>query len=282
MLGLRFSRLVHASLAGGSLALTGCVDRSYAFEDEGGSGAESTEGATESATDPTGGTVGTVGTAGPTTEPPNPTDPTVDPTDPTGPPPPPDLPGPPQLIAADMLDNLTLALTFSESIAPPAEVNPQQFRLSAAYAPKGEYYYYQYNTYYQEVGNWNGQCQEYCYEYCYDEGCQEQCWDYCSPGPPLRVAAIAPLPDRPDILLLTFDNGIGSGVCTQLENFPSQWTRGLFIHYTPDGTAPVTDTQGELLADIGEQWALQPDRQWLYNQGTFPFMEPVLPIPCFF
>jgi hypothetical protein len=278
MLGLRFSRLVHASLAGGSLVLGGCVDRSYAFGDAGaGPGDEdSTGGATD-------------GTSNPTGEPPNPTDPTTngpttDPTDPTGdppPPPPPVLPGPPQLIDADLIDNLTLALTFSEGIAPPQEVDPRQFRLSAAYAPKGEYYY-QYNTYYQEIGNWNGMCYEYCYEYCYDTGCYEQCWDNCSSGPPVHVAAISQPPDRPDILLLTLDSGIGSGVCTQIENFPEQWTRGLFIHYTPDGTAQVTDTTGELLADIGEHWALQPDRSFAYNQGTFPFMEPVLPIPCIF
>ena len=94
------------------------------------------------------------------------------------------------------------------------------------------------------------------------------------------MAAIAQRPERPEVLLLTFDNGISAGVCTQIENFPPEWAKGLFIHYTPDGAAPVTDTVGELLADIGEHWALQPDRQWAYNMGTFPFMEPVLPILC--
>lgn len=275
MLGLRFSRLVHASLAGGSLVLAGCVSRVYEFDTEGGGG-EGESSDTETTTDPTVGP-STDPTVGPTTV--NPTDPT-DPTDPTAPPPPPpELPGPPQLIAADLLDNITLALTFSEGLSPPSSVDPKQFRLSGAYAPKGEYYY-QYNTYYQEIGNWNGSCEEYCYEYCYDDECYEQCWDYCQPGPPVRIAAITQSPDRTDVLLLTLDNGIGPGVCSQLANFSEQWTKGLFIHYTPDGAAPVTDTQGELLADIGEIWALQPDRQWMYNQGTFPFMEPVLPIPC--
>jgi hypothetical protein len=178
-----------------------------------------------------------------------------------------------------MVDNITLGLTFSEPLAPPTSVDPLQFRLSAAYAPKGEYYY-QYNTYYQEIGNWNGSCEEYCYEYCYDTSCHEQCWDYCQPGPPVRIAAITQLPESPQILLLTLDYGIGSGVCTQITNFPEQWTKGLFIHYTPDGAAPITDTVGELLADIAEAWALQPNRQWMYNQGTFPFMEPVIPIAC--
>lgn len=35
LLGSRFSRLVHASLAGGSLVLAGCVDRAYDFGDAG-------------------------------------------------------------------------------------------------------------------------------------------------------------------------------------------------------------------------------------------------------
>jgi hypothetical protein len=272
MLGSRFSRLVHASLAGGSLVLAGCVSRAYDFDGDG-SGGESESG-TESTTDPT------VGSVTNPTSPPTTVGPTTDPTDPTAPPPPPpELPGPPKLIAADLIDNLTLALTFSEGLSPPSSVDPTQFRLSAAYAPKGNYYY-QYNTYYQEVGNWNGACEEYCYQYCYGNGCYEQCWDYCQPGPPVRVTAIAQLPDRIDVLLLSLDNGIGHGVCSQLDAFPRQWTKGLFIHYTPDGTAPVTDTQGEALADIGEIWALQPNRQWMYNQGTFPFLDPVLPIPC--
>ena len=258
--------------------LTGCVSRAYDFQDDDGSGSGG------ESTDSTGGTVTvtvstTEPTGGPTTTPPvttNPTDPT-DPTDPTAPPP--EMPGPPQLIAAQLIDNLTLELSFSEPLAPPDSVDPQQFRLSAAYAPKGEYYY-QYNTYYQEIGNWNGSCEEYCYDYCYDTGCYEQCWEYCQPGPQVRIAGIVQPAGRPDLLWLSLDSGIGSGVCSQITNFPPKWTKGLFIHYTPEGSAPVTDTAGELLADIAEHWALQPNRQWAYNQGTFPFMEPVIPIPC--
>jgi len=258
--------------------LSGCVSRAYDFSEDGGEGeGESSSGSESTTDDPTVGSI-TDPTANPTTSPIEPTNPT-DPTAP--PPPPPELPGPPLLIAAEMIDNQTLALTFSEGLAPPSSVDPQQFRLSAAYAPKGDYYY-QYNTYYQEVGNWNGSCEEYCYEYCYDDECYEQCWDYCQPGPPVRVASLYQPYVSPDVLLLTFDSGIGRGVCDQLESYPPEWSKGLFIHYTPDGTAPITDTQGELLGDIAEIWALQPDRQWMYNQGTFPFMDPVIPIPCIF
>lgn len=275
MLGSRFSRLVHASLAGGSLVIGGCTSRAYDFgeADEGGD-AESTgstgiDSATVTITGPT--------SAGPATATTPTTDPTLDPTDPTGLPP--EQPGPPQLIEAELLDGASLLLSFSEPLASTLSVDPRQFRLSAAFTPNGTYYY-QYYTYYQEVGSWNGACYENCYEYCYDGSCQEYCWTYCQPGPPVRVATLSQPLDRPDLLLLTLDQAIGSGVCSQLQSFPAQWTSALFVHYTPEGSAPITDLSGELLADIAEHWALQPDRQWDYNQGTFPFMEPVLPIPC--
>ena len=263
MLGLRFSRLVHASLAGGSLALAGCVDRAYDFGDAGTGGPDPTEGDTETGPDPTNGTV-------------DPTTPT------TEPPPPPDVPGPPQLIAVGFADNLTLALTFSEAMAPPTAVDPRQFRLSAAIAPMDEQYY-GYGTYYSEVGRWNG-VDYHCDEYCYEGMCHQRCWEYCytPPGPPVRVAAITQPADRPDILLLTFDNGIGPGVCAHLQQYPDPWIHDLFIHYTTQGAAPLTDTVGEPLASIAEHWVLQPDVQYAYVEGTLPFMQPQLPIPCIF
>lgn len=262
---------MHAALAGGTLALSGCVDRAYDFGDGGADDSDPTEGETDTDTGPdtTNGTV----------------DPTTTPT--TEPPPPPDVPGPPQLIAVGFADNLTLALTFSEALAPPTAVDPRQFRLSAAIAPQGEQYYYTYGTYYSEVGRWNGadyHCDEYCYEYCYEDYCNERCWEYCytPPGPPVHVAAITQLPDRPDILLLTLDNGVGPGVCAHLKQYPEQWVHDLFVHYTTQGAAPVTDIVGEPLAQIAEHWVLQPEQEYSYLEGTLPFMQPVLPIPCVF
>lgn len=266
MLGLRFSHLVHASLAGGSLVLAGCVDRAYDFGDAGGfSRPDPTEGETDTATD--------------TDDPPDPT------SEPPPPPPPPDVPGPPQLIAAGMVDNLTLALTFSEALAPPQAVDPTQFRLSGAIAPKAYEYYYSYGTNYTEVGRWNGTgyyCEEYCYEYCYDDYCNEQCWEYCytPSGPPVRFAAITQPPDRLDTLLLTLDNGIGGGVCAHLRQYPEEWISDLFVHYTPQGAAPITDNVGEPLAPIAEHWALEPEAEYSYKEGTLSYMQPQLPIPC--
>ena len=233
------------------MVVTGCADRAYDFGDSG-------------SFDP---------------------DPTSDP-DPTGdpPPPPPGIPGPPQLLDARFADNQTLQLTFTEAIAPTQAVDPQQFRLSAAFgADDPEYYFF--GTFYQEVGQFNGSqddCEEYCYEYCDGDYCYEQCWDYCyaPPGPPVRVVAITQLPELPEVLLLTLDNGIGSRVCETLEQQPPFFVADLFIHYTASGSAPVTDGQGERLASISEQWALERDGEFLYVEGFFPYMSPMLPIPC--
>lgn len=267
MLGLKFSRLVHASLAGGSLMLAGCVDRAYDFGDSGSLSPDPDD------PDPS-------GDPSPSGNPdPNPT------SDPQ-PPPPPDVPGPPQLIDAQFVDNQTLALVFSEAVAPPTAVDPAQFRLTAAHAPQGKYYY-AYGTYYQEPGIWNGAeyvCEEYCYEYCYEE-CYEECFENCywPPGPPVRVVGLSALPDRHDVLLLTLDNGIGPGLCKHLsDNFPEEWVSDLFITYTTQGSAPVTDNAGDILAPIAEHWAVQPGSEFEYIEGHFEFMQPMLPIPCVF
>ncbi len=266
MLGLRFSRLVHASLAGGSLALMGCVDRAYDFGDSG------------EVIDPT--------------DDPDPTDPSGDPPDPTGqppepdpnpmPPPPPSEPGPPRLLDVRFIDAATLELTFSEGMAPTDEVNPRQFRLSAAISPEPGYGYG--GTFYQEVGMWNGgeyYCEEYCYEQCVPDGCYERCFEYCStpPGPPVVVEAITPT-DRPQVLLLSLSDPISGGVCQELDNLPSDWTAELYIHYTVQGSALVADLDGEAFEDLGAHWVLDFGNEYSYVEGYLPYMSPELAIPC--
>lgn len=237
--------------------MTGCVDRAYDFGDSGSFDPDPT-------VDPD-----------PTTDP----DPTVDP-DPTDDPP--GIPGPPQLVDVRFADNLTLQLTFTEAIAPTQAVDPQQFRLSAAFGSEDPDYYL-FGTFYQEVGQFNGgydDCYEYCYQYCDYE--YDYCYcDYCyAPGPPIRVASVTQLPELPEVLLLTLDNGIGSRVCDQVNSQPPALVSDLFIHYTAAGSAPVTDNDGEALAPISEKWALAREEDFLYEEGFFPFMNPMLPIPC--
>ena len=73
MLGFRFGRWVHAAIAGGSLTLTGCVDR--VLLDDSLINVEPTGGqTTETDSDPTD-----------PTNPTDPSDPTTDPTNPTDP-----------------------------------------------------------------------------------------------------------------------------------------------------------------------------------------------------
>ena len=273
MLGLKFSRLVHASLAGGSLALSGCVDRAYDF------GVDPI-GDTDSDTDTDTDTDGTTDDPNPTT---SPTDPT---TDPTPPPPPPSMPGPPQLIDAQFVDNLTLQLTFTEAIAPATAVDPRQFRLSAGFGSQVEEYYF-YGTFYQEVGQFNNAeeyCGEYCYEYCDYDVCYYECFEYCyaPPGPPVRVNSIVQVPERPEVVWLTFDNPLTGKVCDQLDANPEGFVSELFIHYTASGAAPITDNDGEVLASISEPWVLRPEEDFYYVEGFFSLMNPFLPIPCVF
>ncbi|MCH9684253.1 MAG: hypothetical protein K0V04_22660, partial [Deltaproteobacteria bacterium] len=182
-------------------------------------------------------------------------------------------------------DASVLQLTFNESIAPADQVNPRQFRLSAAFA--AGYDKYAYGTSYQDVGRWNGAgyyCDEYCYEYCdYDKDyCKDRCFEYCyiPPGDPVHVSAIIQDAARPEVLLLRLDNAIGGGVCAQLNTFPEEWTSGLFIHYTTAGSAPVADPDGEALAPIAEHWVLAHEQDYVYVEGQLPFMDPLLPIPC--
>jgi len=99
-------------------------------------GPENTDGTD---TDPTGNPTEPTGNpSDPTSKPTEPTDPTVDPTvnpsdptiDPTGEP----QPGPPQLIAAQILDQFTIELFFSEPIATISAIDTKKFRLSASFS----------------------------------------------------------------------------------------------------------------------------------------------------
>ena len=267
MLGLKFGRWVHVSIAGGSLTLGGCVDRAYDFGDSG----SFDPGDPDDPNDPN--------------DPSDP-DPTAEPPVPDPPPVPPGIPGPPALLDAQFSDNLTLQLTFTEPLAPAEAVDPRQFRLSTAITDDQGYGFE--GTVYQEVGQLNGygNCEEYCYEYCDYDYCYEECNDYCynPPGPPVRVIAITQIPERPEMMWLTLDNGITPNLCERLEdggnNFPEELTADLYIHYLAAGAAPVTDSEGELLPPLAEHWVLIPDEEFTYVEGKLPFMNPRLPIPC--
>lgn len=277
--------MVHAAIAGGSLALVGCVDRaivdpSLAATDSVGGG--TVGGGTTGGTDPTVGP-----TSGSPTDPTtNPTTPT-DPTDPTGRPIPVPMPGPPQLIDAQILQNNVVELFFSEPMADPSAVDPSKFRLSFAWSSR----YYGYDdgyTFYANLSRYTGaeQCYEYCwcdyyyYDYCYDDYCYEYC--YTVPGPSVDGISLA-LGASADRILMTLSSSITSSVCSAVRRREDQGRdAGLFVHYTNNGSPQITDTDSEGLDAIAEHWALPPQRDDAYQRGVFPALDPFIPIPCNF
>ena len=56
-------------------------------------------------------------------------------------------------------------------------------------------------------------------------------------------------------------------------------TGALYLHYSDNGP-PITDLDGEALVAIGEPWVLDQFSTELAVPGEFPFMDPLLPIPC--
>jgi hypothetical protein len=280
--GFRFDRYrwVHVVLASGTVGGGGCVDRAYDFgfigpDTEGDT--DFTTGDTTSPTDPTN-----------PSDPSDPTDPTVDPTDPTGTIP--GIPGPPQLLEVRFLDSTTIEMRFNEPMLPPDGVDPTQFRLSLGFGQMQDYDYGTF-TFYQEIGQFNGEenCYENCYDPCkydYDTGCADSggrmCYEYCYPvsGPPVRGVILQIDYGYADRIRLGLDQIIKPNVCSAIGNGPQEAVSGLFLHFTDDGV-PVADAQGESLQPIGERWALMPDEYFYYlPQVFFPDLVPLLPIPC--
>ena len=284
MLGLRFSRMVHAAIAGGSLAATGCVDRlildpslrdTSDSESDTGDDTDTTTGGDPSGdpTSPTTTSAGPTSVTSPTTVDPSTT--TVGPVD-----------GPPLLLDVRIIEPTTLELYFSEAMAPPSSVDPAQFRLSLAYSNYYNEYYQWGGTFYQDLKQFTGE--QYCYEYCwckyykYDYCQAYYCQDYCSqqPGLPITPISLAQSTLGTERLLVYLDTPISGQVCDVLAQYQEQFTgSGLFLHFSNNGP-PLLDTQGEQLLPIAEHWVLPPHTDYAYEQGYFPAMDPFIPIDC--
>jgi hypothetical protein len=263
MLGLRFSRLVHAAIASGALYLGACSD---------------TPGDTETDTDTdtdTGGHV-TDTTSGP--------DPTTD-----APPPPPPPPGditPPALTAVTIIDPVTLQLSFTEAIAPVDTVNPKRFRLSLARGYFGNYGG-QPGTYLREPHYYNfvetcpplppGCYYEPLPYYCYYYG---NC--YYQPSPQLEVADLFNHYADPTQVILSLTFPIQRSLCDVI-NAPEDPLVDfvLHLHYAAGGLAQVTDLAGLPLAPLSDAWVKQDAVYYSYvNAAPFSNFNPFLPIPC--
>ena len=273
MLGLRFSRLVHAAIAGGPLATVGCVGPLIPVP------SLDTD---ESSSDGSGSTSEDETTDGTTTSPSTTANPTTSTSSTTAGP----VEGPPLLLDVQVIQPTTLELYFSEAMGPPTSVDPGLFRLSLAYSNYYAEYYQWGGTFYQDLKQFTGgeTCYEQCWcEYYYYDYCQSYyCMDFCyqQPGPPINVIAVSPSSGGTDRLLLTLDVAISSPICNVVDQYKEQWSgSGLFLHYSNNG-APVLDTQGEQLLPIAEHWVLPPHTDYAYEQGYFPAMTPFIPIAC--
>lgn len=170
--------------------------------------------------------------------------------------------GPPELLAVERVDT-ALVLKFSEPVEVPEEIDPEQFRLSAAIFHPGEV-----KTVYYDPGPWN----IYCYvdmdgvEYCYPE----------------QLTAFEVFAgDKPEEVVVEFFIEVYAPTCIALEERATaiDSTGALYLHYSDNGP-PIVDLDGEPLVAIGEPWVVDQFSTELAVPGEFPFMNPRLPIPC--
>ncbi|WP_434417440.1 hypothetical protein [Nannocystis pusilla] len=274
MLGLRFSRLVHAAIASGALVLGAC---------QGGG-----KGGTDTDTD-TGTTTDTPTTDDPT-GPPFPPDPTL-PLPPPDPPPPdpPPVDVPPALIGVKLLDASTLQLSFTEPLAPVETVNPKRFRLSVAQAYYGNYGG-QPSTTLLDPRYYN--LEQYCspdppppcyyeppynYYYCYYG---PSCY-YQSTGP-LVATSVAPLDGDPTSLVIGLGVPIQPFLCNTLQAFEGNPNirMVLHLHYAAGGLSELQDLTGLAVPSLGDAWVKYDGNFYSYQGEAFSTLDPFLPIPC--
>lgn len=258
MLGLRFSRLVHAAIASGALVLGACTGD---------------VGDTDGTTDPTTTTDGT-NTDAPTT--------TFEP-----PPPPPPPPGditPPALVAVSLPDPFTLQLSFTEAIAPVDDVNPKRFRLSFARGYDGTYGGDPYVTLLDpRFYNLAQTCTPSCYYgpdpyYCYYE---PHC--YYTPTGPIDVFDVMNHYSDPTSIVLALTTPIQPSLCDVLSQASGPFTFVLHLHYASGGLAQVTDLAGLPLPSLADGW-VKNNSEYLPYHDAIPFtnFNPFLPIVCGF
>jgi hypothetical protein len=249
-------------LVGGAVPLGGCTDRilEAAFADTDASA--QTDAFDDDGVDPS--------SADPSDT--HPSDTQGDPS--AGEPEPEPLPGRPQLVDVRFIDADSLQLTYSEPMAAPAQADPTAFRLSMALVY--DYEGTQQETFYIDPTYYNGEL--YCGTSCSPGGCYDYC--YGAPGP--SVVAVGLSLDGTDArrIVLELDNPVSAGVCRTLDSFTTFGdSHGLFLHYTDDRPG-VTDAAGEPALPLAEHWTLMPGKLYAYAGGSFPALDPLLPIPC--
>ena len=170
-------------------------------------------------------------------------------------------PGPPTLVAAQMIDNTLLRLTFSEPLAAVVDVDPASFRLSWTWSSPGYDGYAGYTSYYDPAAALCGST------------------DYC-PGQYTEVVELRCAPGDPTSLILRVENFSQyiCGIIDDLSMINPDYTSPLLPHFDAMiGT--ITDLDGEPLASIGPDFVTEPD-VYLDVEGEFPNYAMRIPIEC--
>jgi len=250
MLGLRFSRLVHAAIASGALVLAACP----------GNGGDTD---TDTDTDSSGSS-----TDDPTT--------TTTTTTTTGPP----VDLPPALVSASLVDPFTLQLSFTEPIAPVDTVNPKRFRLSVAFGYAG-LYGGQATTSLQDARliNYTEKCVP-CYYEPYYYYCDPTC--YYAPSDEIAVLDLFNHYADPNSIFLALSTPIQPTLCKTIALLSETATGDavLHLHYADGGLAQITDLAGLPLPANGEFWVKYDGDFYTYVAPPFSNFTPFVPIPC--
>ncbi|KIG16400.1 hypothetical protein DB30_04444 [Enhygromyxa salina] len=163
---------------------------------------------------------------------------------------------PPVVLGARFVERDRVQLTFSEALAPTAQVNPRQFRLSMAYSTTDYGAGYASGYYYDLSGGDN-------YE------------------PPMVVTSLVGYDDRPEVLALQLSRPIPAELCNDLNERRSDMASsdpesrarvGVFLHYTSRGSVGVRDLVDNPMADMGGEWALHYGARHKTLYGSEPIM----------
>jgi len=176
--------------------------------------------------------------------------------------------GPPEIIDLQFLDACTLEVTFSDDMATVEGVDPDVFRLSAAFYRDGVTSYYDLGIHLD--GSPDG-----------------------SEKPPKDIPAVADdgrVPrhfvsafidierDEKDPSIYRLLNNLDvaeRGACEAVAQAPDA---RLMLHYSDFWEPRVHDRTGEPLGDLGSHWVRSLGMK--IEQGRYPFMPLDLPIPC--
>jgi hypothetical protein len=168
------------------------------------------------------------------------------------------VPGPPTLVAAQLIDDTLVRLTFSEPLAAVGDVDPASFRLSWTWSSD---YSGAYTSYYDPAA---ALCS--ATDYCID-GYTEVVELRCAPGDPTSL--ILRIESFPEAICNIID---------ELSSYYQEYGSPLLPHFDAN-IATITDLDGEPLASISPAFVTAP-YGYLEVDGEFPNYAMRIPIQC--